>query len=330
MSKTTPETASSDITYWACGGTGINLSLELKKGAKTLSNKHARFIGLDSSDKNSSSDQFTVERIEGAQGSGKDKSVNFEKAIPFVEAVIKKHKAGRYNVVIANTAGGTGSMLAVLVVRMLIKAGHVAVLCLVSDHTSVVEKENSVGGLQSFANQTAESQLNAPIVYMEYFNTEDKTRGEVNEEIVGGLNLLSMLFDASNTEMDYEDIKRIFNYSSRGKVPPALSRISFYDQKTAPAYEGKTPVAVASLFKTSNEIIPMFVGTIYRSTGVFGPDVNPPKELTQLHITLDHGEALRDLQEEIESVDEAKSKAAVDYVKQKDVSAGANDFGMVM
>lgn len=329
MSKTTSENFS-DITYWGCGGTGINLALELKKNAKTLSNKNARFIGLDSSDKNSSSDQFTVERIEGAQGSGKDKSVNFEKAIPFVEAAIKKHKAGRYNVVVANTAGGTGSMLAVLVVRLLIKAGHVAVLCLVSDHTSVIEKENSVGGLQSFANQTAESQLNAPVCYMEYFNTEDKTRGEVNEEIVGGLNLLSMLFDANNTEMDYEDIKRIFNYSARGKVPPALSRISFYDQKSAPEYEGKTPVAVASLFKTSNEIIPMFIGTVYRSTGVFGADVNLPKELTQLHVTLDHGEALRDLQEEIESVDEAKSKAAVDYVKQKDVSQGANDFGMVM
>jgi len=328
MSKTTENF--SDITYWACGGTGINLSLELKKGAKTLGNKNARFIGLDSSDKNGSADQFVVERIEGALGSGKDKSVNFEKAIPFVEAVIKKHKAGRYNVIISNTAGGTGSMLAVLVARLLIQAGHVAVLCLVSDHTSVIEKENSVGGLTSFANQTAESQLGAPMCYIPYENTVDKTRGEVNEEIVGGLNLLSILFDASNTEMDYEDIKRIFNYSARGKVPPALSRIQFFDQKTSSDFEGKPPVAVASLFRTSNEIIPMFVGSMYRTTGVFGKDVNLPKEMTQLHIVLDHGDALAALQEEIEGVDEAKSKVAVDYTKQKDVSTGSNSLGMVL
>lgn len=319
-----------EITYFACGGTGINLAIELKKGSKTQANKDARIVGLDSSTRNDAANLFPVERIEGALGSGKNKMANFEAAIPFVNAVIAKYRPTAYNVVLANTAGGTGSMLAVLIARELVKAGHIVALCLVSDHTSLIEKENSVGGLRSFANQTLPGQLNAPMCYMEYINEENKTRGEVNEEIIGGLNLLSMLFTADNTEMDYEDVKRVFNYSANGKAHPALSRISFYDQNSAKEFDGKPPVAVASLYKTSDEITPTFVGSMYRTTGVFAQDINLPKDLTQLHMTLDHGEALQALEKEIEVVDADKAKAAVAYSRQKDLSQGANDFGMIM
>lgn len=320
----------SDITYYLCGGTGINIGVDLKKGAKTLGNKNAKMVGLDSSSQNGSNDLFPVERMEGARGSGKAKATNFEQAIPFVEAVIAKHKPSSFNIVVSNTAGGTGSMMAVLAARQLIKAGHVVALCLISEHTSLIEKENSVGGLRSFANQTSPAQLNAPIAYLEYYNTEDKTRGEVNEEVIGGLNLLSMFFTLDNGEMDYQDIKHLVNYSATGKVAPALSRIHFYDQTAATEYDGKPPVAVASLFKSSNEVIPLFKGSLYRTTGVFSSEANPPKNITQLHMTLDHGEALVNLEKEIESVEEDRAKAAVAYAKQKDVSQGSNDLGIVL
>lgn len=317
-----------EITYFLCGGTGINIGLALKKGTKTLGNKNARFIGLDSSDSNKSDEAFPIERMKDTRGSGKDRMKNFEQGIPFAEAILAKHKASSYNIVVSNTAGGTGSMLAVLMTRLLIQAGHIVALVLVSDHTSLAEKENSVGGLRSFAAQTNEDQLNAPVNYLEYVNAANKTRGEVNEEIVGGLNLLSLFFTENNGEMDYEDVKRMFNYSHNGKINPALSRIRFFDQTAVQEFEGKTPVAVASLFKSSDEVIPMFIGSLYRTTGVFGPDANPPKSMTQLHMTLDHGEALEELIKEMDQVEEDKASAAVNYAKQKDVSKGANKLGM--
>lgn len=320
----------SDINFYVCGGTGINVALDLKKGAKTPMVQKAKFIGLDASDRNDAKDEFPVERMDGVRGSGKKRDLNFDKAIPFVEAAMAKHKPNSYNVVIANSAGGSGSMLAVLTMRHLIKAGHIAVLCLVSDHTSLVEKTLSVGGLRSFANQCAKNQLNAAIPYLEYYNTEDKTRGEVNEQIVNGLNLLSLFLTETNGEMDYQDTKHFFNYPLVTGMPPALSRIHFYDQTAAPEYDGKAPVAVASLFNTSAEIVPLFVGSVYRTTGVFAEGNNRPKNIQQLHMTLDHGEALAKLEKEMESVDEDKAQAANTYVQQKDLSQGSNDLGMVM
>lgn len=320
----------SDITYFLCGGTGINIGVKVKKGAKTTENKNAKMVGLDSSDRNDSVNLFPVERLEATEGSGKDRGKHFDDMIPFVEAALHKHKPSKYNIVVANSSGGTGSGLAILVCRHLIKNGHIAMLCLVNDHTSLVEKELAITGLQSFANQVGPKQLNAPICYLEYANTEDLTRGEVDEQIIGGLNLASLFFSGTNSEMDYEDLKRVFFYSARGKVNPALSRITFFDQASAPEYDGKPPVAVASLFKTSDEIKPMFVGSFYRTTGVFGTDSNLPKSLSQLHMVLDHGEALVDLETELESLASDKSQAAVTFTKQKDVSEGSNDFGVVL
>lgn len=319
----------SEITYYLCGGTGINIGLALKKGTKTLENKNAKMIGLDSSDRNDSSGQFEIVRMEGTFGSGKDLSLNFDAMIPFIDKVMVDHKPTKYNVIISSAAGGTGPGLAILTARKLIKADQLVVLCLISDHTTLTEKENSVNGLQTFANQVAPNQLNAPICYLDFINEPGKTRGETNEEIVGGLNLLSMFLSSENEEMDYQDVKRVFNYSARGKINPALSRIVFYTQKTAPEFEGKPPVSVASLFKTSDEITPMFIGSAYRTTGVFGPNANLPKETSQLHLTLDHGDALAALVKEIESVNDDKAKASSTYSKQKDVSAGANDLGVM-
>lgn len=320
----------SEISYYLCGGTGINIGMKVKKNAKTADNKNARMIGLDSSDRNDSANLFPVERMENTEGSGKDRSKHFEDMVPFVDAVLHKHKPSKYNIVVCNSSGGTGSALAILVCRHLIKAGQIAALCLVSDHTSFVEKELAVTGLQSFANQVGAKQLNAPICYMEYANTEDLTRGEVDENIIGGLNLASLFFNSKNSEMDYEDLKRVFYYSARGKVNPALSKITFFDQNAAEEFDGKPPVAVASLFKTSDEIKPMFVGSFYRTTGVFAPDANLPKSLTQLHMVLDHGEALANLETELEQLASDKSQTAVAFTKQKDVSEGANDLGVML
>lgn len=326
------ETKFSALTYWACGGAGINICSELLKGAKTLVNKNARIIGLDTSDKNTGDGAFVIERTENTFGSGKDRAKNFEKGIPFIEAVLKKHKAGRYNIIVSNTAGGSGSTFAILLARALIADGQIAILMLGSDHTSMIEKELSVTGLQSFANQTATDMLDAPICYTETLHTEDKSRGEVNREMVISMNLASMLFDEGNGEIDYEDIKRLFRYSAGGKVPPALSRITFYDQNNKAEHKGKPPVAVASLFKNSDDVKPTFMGSVYRTTGVFNPELNLPEGLTELHVTLDHGDALALLKEEMESIDEDKAKVVVDYVKQEPLKPGSatNAFGLVM
>jgi hypothetical protein len=325
----------SDLAYFLCGGTGINIGVALKQAARTEQNKLAFMVGLDSSDANSSNDLFEIEHMTQAgssdkktQGSGKVRSTNYAQAEQFISQALSKHKPAKYNVVVCNTSGGTGSMLGFVLTRALIQAGHVVVLVLINDMTSQVEMENAIGTMRSYANQTGPQFLDSVIPYLEFSNTLENTRGEVNTGVVDKLNILS-LFLTKNGEMDYQDIKNLLSYSKHYGVPAALSRIRFYDGDAVQSYKGKTPVAVASLFSDSDSVIPRFNGTVVRSTGVFAKDANRPKNADELHMVLDHGEALNELEEQMKALEDRKTQSNSTFVQQKDLSAGADKNGFM-
>jgi hypothetical protein len=326
----------SQLAYFLCGGTGINVGVALKGDSKTDNNKSAFFVGLDSSSANSSHGLFEIEYMvkagsadEKTQGSGKVKATNYPQAEQFVAQTLAKHKPRPYNVVVCNTAGGTGSMLGFVLARTLLAQGHLVVLCLINDMTSQVEMSNAVGSLRSFANQTGPNFLDTVIPYLEFNNTLENTRGEVNSNIVDKLNILSLFLTGENGEMDYQDVKNLLSYSKHYGVPAALSRIRFFDADAVAQFTGKVPVAVASLFKDSNSVIPRFNGTVIRSTGVFAKDVARPKNTDELHMVLDHGEALQELEQKMKELDDRKVASSSNFVQQKDLSAGADASGFV-
>ena len=322
--------AKSELTYYLCGGTGINIGKALKKIGRTEVNKQATLVALDASEANKAEDLFPVEHItlpddptQKTKGSGKIQSTNYAAAQPFVDAALTKHKPGTFNVVVCNTAGGTGSMLAVLVFRWLKKHGHPVVGLFIGDKTSQVEFANSVATLTVFSNQVKKEVLDSPIPYLEFWNTDELTRGEINGKIVDRLDILSLFLTESNEEQDFEDMKNLLEYSKYHGIPPALSRISFVDEKHVDQFKGPMPVAVASLFTEADKIVPRFKGTVVRSTGVFKAGVQRPGNVEELHMILDHGQAVKDLEQEIAALDEMKAETKKQYVPQKDLSQGA-------
>ena len=332
-----PSVAQSDLTFYLCGGTGINIGVALKERSPTKRAKLARFVGLDSSDANSSKNLFPVEGMyvagsaeEKTTGSGKVKATNYGQSESFVTSVLSKHKPTKYNIVVCNTAGGTGSMLGTMVMRALAKADQLFILCVVHDMTSQTEMDNAVGTLRSMANQTSKGQLDSAIPYLEFENTLTNTRGEVNNNIVDRLNLATLFLNEGNGEMDYHDLKHLLNYSKHYKVPAALSRIRFIDNDGVSKFEGKTPVAVASLFSASDDVIPRFAGTVIRATGVFGEGTEKPGNVKEMHMVLDHGEALHELEAHMKALDDRKIETSTKYVVQKDLSEGADGNGMFL
>lgn len=314
-----------DLVIWACGGTGINVSAEIKANPLTQALKDAHVVGLDSSDANDGSDQFTIHRIAGLNGAGKDASKIMDKVRPFVKATIAKEKPGDHNIVVVNISGGTGRGMAFCVVKELLDKDQIVTLAMISDFTSVAEKENSIKQRTALINMI--NQTGKPVTFMEFNEDPEKTRGEVNEEIIHGIALASVFLCKYKTEMETSDLRNFFNYSYDNKVPPALSRVQFYDEVTAKEYKGKTPVAVASLFLSNSDVRQVFPGTVYRTTGIMSKENNPPGKLKELHMTLDHGEAQASLEEEIKVLNDDKAELANLFVKQKDMSKGADEDG---
>lgn len=329
--------AKGEINFYLCGGTGINIGNALRANAHTQNVKNATFIGLDSSGNNAVNVNFPVERMYAAgsnseltRGSGKNKATNFAQAGDFIDRVVSNHKPNSFNVIVANTSGGTGSVLSLLLLRKLVELDQVTVLCLINDFTSQVEMKNAIGTMRSLANQTTANQLDIAIPYLRFDNTNDKTRGQVNADVVNKLNLLSLFLTENNEEQDFEDIKNFLAYNRHYGVPAALSRIQFFDQDTYVKHAGVPPVAVSSLFSNADEIIPRFEGSVIRSTGVFNPNDHRPTGTEELHMTLDHGEELVELEKQIQLLEDRESQVKQTFVTQKEFKNTGNDLGIIL
>jgi hypothetical protein len=327
----------SDLAYFLCGGTGINIGVALKKGTHTDNNKNAFMIGMDSSDRNSSHDMFPIEQMvmsddpeRKAQGSGKVKATNYPLAEQFLKGVLAKHKPRPFNIIVCSTGGGTGSMLGFVLARMLWEQDQLVVMCFINDKTSQVEEINVVNSYRSYASLTNASSLNRVVPYMEFDNTPDTNRGDANRAIVDKLDVASLFLTNANGEQDHSDLKNLLNFSKHYGVPPSMSRIRFYDEKGVAEYQGKVPVAVSSLFDSSDSIVGRFNGTVIRSTGVFAAGVKRPSDASELHMVLDHGEALKELEKHIEAMENRKNETQQTYVAPKDLSQGADAKGFFM
>lgn len=325
-----------ELNVIVCGGAGINIAKLLKTNKLSQRLADASYVALDASGNNRLPEGLglVVERVpvagaggQLANGSGKVKSTNYTEAQPFVERIMNKYTPGVFNLVICSGAGGSGSMLATLVVRWLKLNGHSATLAIITDHTTQVEMENSIKTIQSMAVQTQTNFLNVPVPYMEFRNTPEKTRGQVDNEVINKLSLYSLFATGSNEEQDLQDLLNILEYSKHYNVPPALSHISFYDDPAK--FKGTPPVAYVSLFDKSDNIRASFESVV-RSTGVFSKDSVLPGEINQLHMLLDHGEAVQGLQKQLDDLTKRKSATQGTYVQQADLSKGADNNGMLL
>ena len=326
-----------ELNIIVCGGAGINIAKLLKASNYSDKVRNASYVALDASGNNRLPEELGIplERVplsgdpkQLANGSGKVKATNYKEAQPFVDRVMGKHTPGVFNLVVCSGAGGSGSMLATLVIRWLKQNGHSAILAIITDHTSQVEMENSIRTIQSMAVQTQVSHLNAPITYMEFRNEPGKTRGQVDKDVINKVSLFSLFANSDNEEQDVQDLLNVLDYSKFYGVPPALSRISFYDNPEN--YKGPVPVASVSLFDKSENITAAFAGTVIRSTGIFGKGVQVPTDTQQLHMLLDHGESVADLEKQLEHLTKLKSNNQGVYVQQKDLSANADSNGILL
>lgn len=330
-------TAKQELNFIVCGGAGINIAKLLKTGSPSDRVKNATYVALDASGNNRIAEELGIplERVPMsgnpqalAQGSGKVKATNYAESQPFVERVMNKYTPGVFNVVVCSGAGGSGSMLATLVARWLKLNGHSCLLAVITDHTTQVEMENSIKTIQSMAIQTQSQFLNAPIPYMEFRNIPEKTRGQIDKEVINKISLYSLFANKDNEEQDVQDLLNILDYSKYYGVPPALSHVSFFDDPSK--FSGATPVATVSLFDNKDNISAAFPGAVVRSTGVFARGTVLPGDITQLHMLLDHGESVAKLQEQLDELTKRKSVTQGTYVAQRDMSQGADANGMML
>jgi hypothetical protein len=299
--------------------------------------KNSKKVGLDAGGNNPANEKFPIEHMvdpstsNALRGSGGVRSLNAELVGPFIEQVLSKHKPADQNIIVVNTSGGTGSKLVVTLLRKLVEMGKSVTIAIINDHTSQWETKNAIDTNVSLQNQTSPKFLNHPVVFMDFYNTEESNRGEVNAQIVDRLDHLGLIFSAveGGGSLDHQDVHNALNYSKYYKVPAAMSRISFYDKAKAEAYTGKPPVIVISLFENSDAVIPRFRGAHLRTTGVFSSEQPRPNGMTELHMFLDHGEFVAELEKKMGAHGDKQVATKAAYTEQRTLGETSSETGEV-
>ncbi|QGZ14571.1 hypothetical protein [Photobacterium phage PDCC-1] len=318
----------STLRAWCVGGAGINIGSAWNKSLRNLPLAKVDFIGLDTSMNNRPDDDaFTVESPANTRGGGKKRTLNRDLIPDFVKQMLIKHRPGDFNVVIYSGAGASGSTIGPYLVRALMEAGVPVVSFLVLDQTTDIEFENTLATLRSLDGQR--KYFNQPVVLDVLENNERMNRGQMNELAVERLNLLSLFLTDVHEESDYEDVRHLLNYSSAIDIPPALTRIEYYDGQTIDQRQG-VAVASFSLYSHRNDIRSVQIGKSYRVTGVMHPDTITPNKTGELHMMLEYDSVTDQLIEDLQRSEQqaAERQAQFHKTRAKDLTEDADGDSM--
>lgn len=279
-----------DFNIYLCGGGAINV------GNLILSeSRHGHYIeqmvGLDTSTANKAIDNsFPIERLEGTEGSGSDKSKNMHLYKPFVKQTLAKYEPNKINIVVYTASGGTGAGVGPHLVRELLELDLPVLSMVIGDDSSMKELNNTVSTLRSLAAQT---QLGVPVCFCYHVNKDGLTHTAVNRSVVASIDAALLTLNLGNERVDYADICNLFFFNKVVDADPILTQMTFLLDEDLGKYD-RQAIAAISLFKEEESIRVPFPDLMYRKAGLFG-EINAGFT-SGCHAILDHGSTLHELE----------------------------------
>lgn len=239
------------IKVYGAGGTGINIT-------KLLDQDVVDVVYVDSSTSNIT-DQDNMDQvylIEGMDGAGKNRAKTYENFNGSVEPVLITHKPSEdLNVVIGSLSGGTGSIIAPMLVKELISQGKSVIVVAVATTASGVETRNCIGTLHTYNNIVRQTQKPVAMFYAGQGRREGYlvTSSLVDAEVVKFVETLSVITDKKRTTgADSEDIHNFINYTNVSKTDPMITIVSHVENTDENTPAGKDSFVVSSILMSND------------------------------------------------------------------------------
>ena len=223
------------MKVYACGGFGVNIGDKLESirsdNSGTLDSIDISYI--DTSDANLRHNNIPKEYlylIEGSNGSGKLRSQNYSLIKEQIKSFLINHKPEEFNVVVHSLSGGSGSVIAPIIVNELLSNNSNVIVVAISSDDSTIEIENSIKTIKSYVGISQKHQKPVPMIY--YPNDTD--RNVTNEKVKSSITLLGVYLNKNNHELDYSDITNFLNYNKVTDNEPTLVMGKFLKDKIDP------------------------------------------------------------------------------------------------
>lgn len=246
----------SNITVWACGGAGCNI-------AKQIKDFDCDIYYIDTSTSNlkgiKTDNIFLLENVDGA---GKDRSKTYEHFKHIAEDVIIKFKpSNSLNVVISSLSGGSGSIIAPLITKELIKRDLNTIVVAIDSKHSFKELDNCIKTFKTYKSISDITKKSIAIFYV-----ENNDRRETDQRVIWFVALLSLLVNKQHTEeFDTTDLTNFINFDKVTENSPNVGIIEINANETITP-EKNTSIVGTILVTTDRQstikpVIPEYLAT---------------------------------------------------------------------
>lgn len=244
------------ISLFACGGCGSNI-------AKQIIDLDIEVNYIDTSTSNlkgvKSDNIFILEDIDGA---GKDRSKTYEHFKDIASDVLIKFKpSSSLNIVISSLSGGSGSIIAPLITKELIRQGYNTIVIAIDSKHSVKELDNTIKTFKTYKSISDGMKKAISLFYIENSNRKDS-----DNRAIWFINLMSLLVNKQHTEeFDTTDLTNFINFDRVTDNDPTVSILEVNKNEVINPEKNTTIVSTILLTadKHSNikPVIPEYLST---------------------------------------------------------------------
>lgn len=244
-----------EITVYGCGGAGVNIvsGIRNRKSHEGLAKIKSVYIDTSRSNIGSNIASESIFLVDGLDGSGKKRDMNYNPIKDSVNNILLQHKPSDMNVVVHSASGGSGSVLSPVLVSELLARGEQVIVLLVGSTGSLIETENTLKTLKSYESISKIRERPVIVYYRE--NSKDKNRSAVDSEMTSVIAMFSVLFSGDNRELDSADTRNWLDFQKVTSFSPKLSSLEICtNQITLNKNEALVSVVTVTNDKMSGDV----------------------------------------------------------------------------
>ncbi|ATA65630.1 tubulin-like protein [Serratia phage Moabite] len=247
------------VSIYGCGGAGIDLvNRLLDQDLSGLAYVNAAFVDSSKSNFNGRYDPKTCYVLEGVDGSGKERSINYPLIARAVDDVLLSHKPSDLNILVFSASGGTGSVFSLKIAEALWEQNKAVLLFVVGSTESGKTTGNVLDTLYSIDTMARKKNVSAVVYYDT--NGSNVRNSEVDINMLTGMRWILDLYAGTHHGLDSADVLNWARPTSGAKVTPQLCLLDITEDRNE-AIEIEAPISVAELH-----------GDDYRGEGTIAAD----------------------------------------------------------
>lgn len=234
------------VRLFGCGGGGINIAKEYIADGHTADIAQVDVALIDTSDSNLADN--LVEHawlFNDLDGSGKIRNSNDKAIAKAIPDILRQFPPGDINIVVFTTSGGSGSVVAPLLIKSLLEDDQVVIGIAMGSHESIRSTENTIGTIKTL--DAISRMTDKPVVIHFGMNDHSQPRSNIDRESHLMITSLAVLCSRRNHGLDTADIRSLIQFNKSTDLTAQLARIHVHSDMETFEEELDNAISVAYL-----------------------------------------------------------------------------------